>query len=157
MVARNSSNTVLNQLLNASPLSLPGRVETVRWTFAALTTGAVGAHTLGTVTGLIAIRVVGVVVSDVSGAGTIECGVAGNTAALLAQVAGTALDAGEIWHDATPDAKIENVSVLSTKMITTDTLLLTIATDTLTGGSVDLTILWAPISEDGNFEKATPA
>jgi hypothetical protein len=160
MVGKISSNTCANQLLNAAPLDLPGRTETQRWTFAAGSTGAIGAHTLASVTGLVAVRVVARVVSDLTSAGapTAEVGITGSTPTLLAQVAdATGMDSGEIWHDATVDAKIELLTVLGTKHLTTQNIILTIGTATITGGSMDFTILWSPISEDGNLEISTPA
>jgi len=73
------------------------------WTFTTATTGATGAHTLFTVTGDVLITVFGTCNTSLDGAATLEVGVTGNTAALLAQIAdATTLDDGEIYVDATP-------------------------------------------------------
>src|SRR5687768_13777771 len=55
------------------------------------------------VVGDVLVRIFGVCTTTLVGAGTIEVGVAGNTAGLIAQIAdATNLAANEIWNDATP-------------------------------------------------------
>ena len=61
-------------------------------TYAAATTGAVGATTLFTVTGVIGVRVFAVCGVNLTGSGTLEVGIAGNTAALIAQTTVTDRD-----------------------------------------------------------------
>lgn len=118
-------------------------------TYSALTTGATGATTLFTVTGAVAVRLFGVVSgTDVTGSGTIEAGIAGNTAALLAQTTGTALDVGEVWIDSTP-ATIEALPALQIIGAGQD-IIQTIATDTLTAGTITYYCLWFPLSTDGS-------
>src|SRR3990167_2890992 len=64
--------------------------------------GANSAFTLFNVTGDVLVRIFGVCTVDLVGAATIEVGVAGNTAALIAQTANaTTIDANEIYNDAT--------------------------------------------------------
>ena len=46
----------------------------------------------------------------VSAGTTLEVGVAGNTAFIIAQTDPTTIDANEVWHDATPDSTIELLS-----------------------------------------------
>lgn len=122
-------------------------------TFSALTTGATGATTLFTVTGTVAVRLFGVVSgADVTGSGTIEAGIAGNTAALLAQTTGTALDVGEVWIDTAP-ATVEALPGLFILTAGTD-IIQTIATDTLNAGTLTYYCLWFPVSSDGNVVAA---
>lgn len=122
-------------------------------TFVAGTTGAVGATTLFTVTGTVAVRLFGVVSGvDVTGGGTIEAGISGNTAALLAQTTGTTLDVGEVWIDNAP-ATIEALPALQIIGAGQD-IIQTIATDTLTAGTLTYYCLWFPISSDGNVVAA---
>lgn len=138
---------------NFVPIQGLGFTASKAITFAALTTGATGATTLFNVTGVVAVRLFGVVSGvDVTGAGTIEAGIAGNTAALLAQTTGTALDVGEIWIDTGP-ATVELLPALSILVAGTD-ITQTIATDTLTAGTLTYYCLWFPISSDGEITAA---
>lgn len=138
---------------NHVPITALGLTETKAITFSALTTGAVGATTLFTVTGTVAVRLFGVVSgTDVTGSGTIEAGIAGNTAALLAQTTGTALDVGEVWIDNAP-ATVEALPALQIIGAGQD-IIQTIATDTLNAGTLTYYCLWSPISEDGNVVAA---
>jgi hypothetical protein len=127
------------------------------WTFAAATTGAVGAHTLFTVTGDVLANVFAVCSTDVTGSGTGEVGVTGNTAALIAQTTGTAIDAGEVWQNNTPTVGIGAV-VSTPKPITNGLdIILTIGTNTFTAGVVTFYCLWRPLSSTGDVTVTTPA
>jgi len=71
-------------------------------------TGAQAAYTIFTITGDVALVVFGVV--DVAltsgGAATIELGVSGNTAVLIAQSTATDLILKEIWFDSSPTTTV---------------------------------------------------
>lgn len=138
---------------NFVPITNLGLIASKAITYVGATTGATGATTLFTVTGTVAVRLFGVVSgADVTGSGTIEAGIAGNTAALLAQTTGTALDVGEIWIDNAP-ATVEALPALNILTAGTD-IIQTIATDTLTAGTITYYCLWTPISSDGNVVAA---
>lgn len=138
---------------NFVPITNLGLIASKAITFSALTTGAVGATTLFTVTGAVAVRLFGVVSgADVTGSGTIEAGISGNTAALIAQTTGTALDVGEVWIDNAP-ATVEALPALQIIGAGQD-IIQTIATDTLTAGTLTYYCLWTPISSDGNVVAA---
>lgn len=127
------------------------------WVFSTLTTGAVGAHTLFTVTGNVLVQVFGICDTNLAGAATIEVGTANNTAALIAQIAdATSLDDGEIWVDATPGTEVEAITGTFVLNDGAD-IVLTIGSTAVTGGSVDFYCLWRPLSSDGNVTVATPA
>jgi len=68
-------------------------------------TGAQAAYTIFTVTGDVCVQIFGLcqILLDSGGAATIELGIAGNTAALIAQTTATDLDQYETWQDATPE------------------------------------------------------
>lgn len=137
---------------NGVPIQNLGLTVTKAITFVAGTTGATGATTLFTVTGVVAVRIFGVVSgTDVTGSGTIEVGISGNTAALLAQTTGTALDVGEIWIDNAP-ATVELLPGFS--ILSATNIIQTIATDTLNAGTVTYYCLWVPISDTGNVVSA---
>lgn len=138
---------------NFVPIQGLGFTASKAITFVAGTTGAVGATTLFTVTGTVAVRIFGVVSgADVTGSGTIEAGISGNTAALLAQTTGTALDVGEVWIDTAP-ATIEALPNLQIIGAGQD-IIQTIGTDTLNAGTLTYYCLWFPISSDGNVVAA---
>lgn len=132
---------------NHVPITTLGLTESKAITYSALTTGAVGATTLFTVTGLVAVQVFAVASGvDLTGTGTLEVGIAGNTASITAQTAATAIDVGEIWYGANPPT----VGVLPAQLILSGTnIIQTIATATVTAGTLTYYCLWAPISADG--------
>lgn len=133
---------------NHVPITGLGLTETKAITYSALTTGATGATTLFTVTGVVAVRIFAVASgTDLTGSGTLEVGIAGNTAALIAQTAATAIDVAEIWQDTSP-ATIEALAGLFTIGAGQD-IIQTIATDTVTAGTLTYYCLWFPISTDG--------
>lgn len=138
---------------NFVPITNLGLIESKAITYSALTTGAVGTTTLFTVTGVVAVRIFAVVSGvDLTGSGTLEVGISGNTASLLAQVAATALDVGEIWTDNTP-ATVKSISTQNILATGTD-IIQTIATDTITAGTLTYYCIWSPLSTDGNVVAA---
>lgn len=124
-------------------------------TYSASTTGAASAKTIFTVTGTVRVRLFAKCITDITsgGAATIEVGTAITTAGILAQTTATSIDAGELWHDATPDASVELDTVAPVKIVTQDIKEL-IATTTVTGGSMEYSLLWQPVSADGNVVAA---
>ena len=156
MGTHKGNNACLNRLVANQNSVLLDNAASNGVTFAALTTGAVGAHTVATVTGVIAVQIFAVCGTNVGiqAGATIEVGTALSTAALIAQTAGDAIDANEIWHDASPDASVELEAVITAKIVTQN-LIYTVATDTLDSGAVTFYIRWTPISPDGALTVAT--
>ena len=127
------------------------------WTFVENKTGDQVAHTLFTVTGNVLATVFGICDTNIVGAGTMEVGVVGNTAGIIAQIANaTDLDDGDIWVDATPAVGVE---ALPSTFIINDgaDIILTIGAADLTAGVVDFYCLWRPLSSTGNITVTTPA
>ena len=119
-------------------------------TFVTGTTGAVTEHALLTVTGTVSLSIFAVCdVSLAGGSSTIEVGTATTTAGLIAQTTSTDIDAGEIWHDAAPNASVELTSVL-TDNIVSENIIYTVGTAAISAGALTFLIRWAPISSDGN-------
>ena len=121
--------------------------------------GAQGAFTIFTVTGDVMVRVFGLcqILIDSAGAPTIELGIAGNTAALIAQTTGKDLDAYETWDDATPVANPGDVTTaMDTDFVIANgaDVILTVATADLTAGDIDFHVSWRPLSTDGNVVAA---
>lgn len=116
-------------------------------------TGDVGTFALFTVTGDVIVRIVGHVTETVVegvGGGTIEVGITGATATIIAQAVATTLDVGEIWHDATPDIDIEALSVLADFILVGGPdIFATIAGQNITDGTVVFYCFWTPLSSDG--------
>lgn len=112
--------------------------------------GAAGTTTLFTVTGQVLLRVIGFCYEDLVGAATLEVGIAGNTAGLLAQIAdATNLDAGESYLDATPGT-LEAVDLSSGFPISNgQDVIETIGATDITDGSVLFGCFWRPVSSDG--------
>lgn len=137
---------------NNLPIDNLGLTATKSITFIGATTGATGATTLFSVTGVVAMKIFGVISgADVTGGGTIEVGVSGNTASLIAQTTGTDLDNGDIWVDASAPATVE---ALPGAFIVKDNVIQTIASSALTAGTVTYYCIWSPISQDGLVEAA---
>lgn len=119
-----------------------------------LTDATLGTNTLFTVTGTVLVRLLAVCETTLTGAGaTIEVGITGNTAKLIAQSTGTDLVANEIWHDASPDSGIELSSVLVENILANgQDIILTIGTAGLDTGKIKFMCFWYPLSSDGNVE-----
>lgn len=137
---------------NFVPITTFGITTTKAITYATATTGAIGVTTLFTVTGVVAMRVFAVCGTDLTGAGaTIEIGIVGNTAAVIAQSVGTTIDTGEIWYGTNPPT----VGVLPSVLVLSATnVIQTIATATVDAGQLTYYCLWAPISSNGSVVAA---
>ena len=121
-------------------------------------TGAQGAFTIYTVTGDVYVQVFGLcqVALTSGGAATIELGITGNTAALIAQTTATDLDQYETWQDAGPEANPGAVPIDARGFVIANgaDVILTIATADLTAGDIDFVCRWWPISTNGNVVAA---
>lgn len=115
--------------------------------------GAQGASTLFTVTGDVIVNVFAVCTENLAGAtATIEIGISGNTAALIAQTTATEIDLGEVWVDNAP-ATVE--ALPGAKILTNGTdIIETIATADITDGTVIFYCAWRPLSQDSNLVAA---
>jgi len=127
------------------------------WTFVTATTGTVAAHTLFTVTGDCLVSVFGVCNTNLTGAGTIEVGVAGNTASLLAQIAdATTLDDGDVYVDAT--TMVGAGAIPATKVINDGAdIIMTIGGTAITAGQVNFYLTYRPLSDGASISVTTPA
>lgn len=118
--------------------------------------GAQGAFTIFAITGDILLCVVGLcqIALTSGGAATIELGITGNTAALIAQTTATDLDQYETWQDAGPEANPGVVDLFggSRQFVVANgaDAILTVATADLTAGDVDFHGFWMPLSTDGD-------
>jgi len=139
---------------NSVPIWTEGLIESKLITYVAATTGKTGATTLFTVTGCVAVRVFGVCGLTLEGAATLEVGISGATAVILAQLAdATVLATDEIYTDASPTT---NVEAMPSQLIIGNgqDIIQTIGSTALTAGILTYYCLWAPISSDGNVVSA---
>lgn len=106
-------------------------------------------YTLFTVTGTVMMKLFATCGTDLAGASaTVSVGVTGATAGLIALTTATDIDANEIWHDATPDARVELSSVATEKIVNSN-VIQTVGTANVTGGVLTYHCIWKPISTDG--------
>lgn len=108
--------------------------------------GTLDPYPLFTVTGDVAIKaVVGIVNVDLVGAATLEVGVAGNTAKLLAQVSNaTTLDDGDVWTDAGTEAGIDIIAGTPLFFINDGAdIIETVGTTNITAGQIDYYCIYA--------------
>ena len=111
--------------------------------------GADDPLTIFTVTGEVEVGIFGVCSSNLAGANaTLEVGVTGNTAGLIAQTTGTDIDANEVWLAAAPaNVGIEVIDSLSFFFVVNGLdIIETIATSDVTSGGLEYILLWRPLS-----------
>lgn len=119
-------------------------------------TGAQGAYTIFTVTGDVLFRIMGLCQVSLTSGGvaTIELGIAGNTASLIAQTTATDLDQYETWQDAAPEANPGAIDLFggARQFVIANgaDVIFTIGTADLTAGDVDFHAFWVPLSTNGN-------
>jgi len=130
--------------------------NTVTLTGTTTSNGGIGTVDVFTVTGDVLAKVFAVcTTSCTASGGTLELGVTGATAGLIAQTTTTAIAASEIWHDASPDERLELSSVSTEKIIANGTdIFLTVGSATATAGVVRFNCLWKPLSRDGKVVSA---
>lgn len=136
---------------NSVPITTDGIIVSKAITYVGASTGATGATTLFTVTGAVTARVFGICGTTIVGAGTLEVGISGDTARILAQIAdATDLAAEEIYLDATPTLKVE---AMPSQLIISNgqDIIQTIGTTALTAGQITYYCLWTPLSTTGNL------
>lgn len=106
-------------------------------------------YTLFTVTGDVLAYIVAVCKTDLAGASaTIEVGVTGATAALIAQTTATDIDVNEGWFAATPTLAVANTAQYHVIGGGLD-VIQTVATANITSGAITYYLFWKPLSDDG--------
>lgn len=117
-------------------------------------TGDIGTFALFTVTGAVKFSLIATCSETIVGAATLECGVTGTTAGIIAQIAdATDLLAGEIWADATPTLKLDTVANSEVNFVIGDgaDIFLTIGAANITDGTIDFNIVWTPLNATGSI------
>ncbi len=108
---------------------------------------------LFTVTGFVSIKLIVVCETNVesSGGANLAVGITGTLNAIIGVTDCTDLEAGDIWHDNSPDSSIESLAAMRNYLIANG---LDIVLDVETAKQVDSGVLtfylwWAPLSDDG--------
>ncbi len=106
--------------------------------------------TLFTVTGDVLVYIMGLCKADLVGAATLEVGLTGNTAILLAQIADVAasLDENMNWLDSTPAIGEGEAPVFHPISGGLD-IIQTAGSANITAGEIDYYCFWRPLSSDG--------
>lgn len=134
-----------------APSAFTGGTPSTRGAFATTPT-----TTLFTVTGIIVAKIFATCTVTLVGAtATVEVGVAGQTAGLIAQTTATNIVANEVWVDATPDTFVEPTSSL-TERIVTQNIIETVGTANITAGNLRYVLIWYPLSASANVVASTP-
>ena len=120
-------------------------------TFDGTTWGDVGTDTIATVTGRVLLIEYGAYCTTLlaGASATVELGVAGNTAELIAQTTATDIDADEIWRNATPDV---GAGPALGPYIVGLNIILTTATAAVSSGVLDFYFRWVPLSAGATLE-----
>jgi len=148
-VLQNGTGVEVGTSSNPLIVNSNDRVATKTVTFAAATTGAVDAHTIFTVTGFVKAKVLAVCTTNVGiqAGAEISVGIVGALEAFIGATAGDALDAGELWHDTSPDAGIELSSVgIENYLAAGQDIVYDVSVDTLDSGVVTFYCIWEPVS-----------
>lgn len=113
--------------------------------------GAVGTIDLFNVSGRCRVRISAYCETLLAGAtATVELGVAGGTALLIAQTTGTDIDAGEFWSDATP-AIVEAAQGFMNLALD---IIITVATAAVSSGKINFMCEYEPVSDGAYVEAA---
>ena len=115
--------------------------------------------TLFTVTGEVLVRLFGVCTTDLAGAtATVEVGVTGNTAVLLAQELATEIDANGIYVSATQVLGAVALATVTGPFVIANGLdiIETVGTTNITSGNIKYICLWRPLSRNGSVVAVTP-
>lgn len=105
-------------------------------------------YTLFTVTGDVLVRIFGVCTTDLAGAtATLEVGLTGNTAALIAQTTATDIDVNDIWNDTAPTVGTDTLANITGPHVIVNGLdiIETVGTADITSGNVYYICLWRPL------------
>lgn len=120
-------------------------------------TGNVGTFALFTVTGAVQFNIIASCSDTIVGAGSLECGFAGTTNGIIAQIAdATDLATGEFWYDSTPTTVFDTVAniELSFGLGNGQDIFLTIGGTNITDGTIDFNVIWWPLNDAGSIVAA---
>jgi hypothetical protein len=113
--------------------------------------------TIFTVTGDVIVKLTAVCKTNLASADGCNLAVKSGAVTLIATTASTDIDANEIWHDATPDASVEALSVQKEHIISNgqDIVLDVETAKQVDSGAITFYCIWTPLSDDGYVEVAS--
>lgn len=108
-----------------------------------------------TITGDVIVKIIAICTETLTGgSATIELGIGGGLE-IIATTTATLLIVREIWHDNSPDAEIEALSVRNEFIITDgNDIQLDVDVANVTDGTILFVCEWTPLSTDGNVVAA---
>ena len=111
---------------------------------------------LFTVTGDIIVKLIAVCKTNLASAAGCNLAVKAGAATLIASTAATDIDANEIWHDATPDASVELLTVQKEYIIVNGTdIVLDVETEKqVDSGAITFYLIYTPLSVNGDVAAA---
>ena len=117
---------------------------------------AAAPQTIFTVTGDVVVKIIPVCTTSVTSgaAANVRLGTVGSDQSMIADTVATAIDAREIWHDATPDAEVEAFSVMREYIITDGNNIILTPDGQVDTGTIVFYCDWAPLSVDGSVVPA---
>ena len=141
----------INQLIRAGGIG--GNAVTASITFS---NTSASSPALFTVTGDVIARIIAVCTTSLTSAAAanVEVGISGSTGTIIATTAATAIDAREIWHDASPDSEIEAISTMRDYIITDGNDILCTLSGQVDTGAITFYCIWTGLSSDGNIVAA---
>lgn len=130
------------EIIKSTPAAFTGGVDNTRGDVDNTPT-----NKIFTVIGDVELGIFGVGIVDLVGGATLEVGVAGNTAGLIAQTTATDIDANDIWLDATPSVGLDVVDALSFYFVVNGMdIIETVASADITAGQIYYVCLWRPLT-----------
>ena len=132
----------------SSPFAASRVDQTIAFTGAA-GVGAVGTVALFTVTGSVFVHVASICTENLTEAGataTVEVGIAGTTAGLIAQTNAVNIDNGEVWIDATPGAMQVYTSIGGAFIAGGADIILTVGAQDVDDGTLEFYCFWTPLA-----------
>ena len=133
------------------------------WTFVAGTTGAIGTHTLFTVTGDVIVSLFGICKTNIDAGGTCtaDVGIAGDTAGIIDRIGNfqnVAADETAMHTDQqTSSPTVRFAFAGAAPVADSEDIILTIGSEAVTAGVMTFYCLWRPLSSDGDIKVVTPA
>ena len=148
---KNVSSIDSYQLALANPAAFTGGTANSRGDY----DGDLGSLRLFYVTGDVICKIFGVCTVNLAGSSaTVEVGVTGNTAALIAQATATDIDANDIFNDAAPAVGTDTWANVTGPHVIVNGLDIYEKTDTanVTAGQIYYVCAWAPLSPGARVE-----
>ena len=110
------------------------------------------AYPLFKVNGDVLVRIFGVCTASLAGAATLEVGVSGNTAKLIAQTTATEIDINELWSDTSPTVGVDTLASITGPYLIVNgaDIIETTASANITEGNIYYVCMWKALTPGSN-------